>query len=172
MTLCLVLRHVVPKLHLSAVRPAAVRLPSGSTEPPCVEDHNYGSPPGPLGAREETCPAVESYIPAFGSPKTKTALPSGKLSWKFPPAATATYSSPSSSNTDGAALAPEPQLNFHRTAPVLASYALNQPFPSPVNTSPPAVAVAPPIMGCSVFTDHAIFPVLRSIALTLPYSPE
>ncbi len=74
--------------------------------------------------------------------------------------------------TDGAALAPAPQLNFHSTVPVLASYALNQPLPSPVNTRPPAVAVAPPIIGSSVLTVQAIFPVFKSIALTLPYSPE
>src|SRR5207253_11462253 len=38
-------------------------------------NHNCRSLPGPLRAREETHPAVESYLPAFGSPKTKTVLP-------------------------------------------------------------------------------------------------
>src|SRR5437016_4248572 len=105
--------------------------------------------------------------PAFGMPSTNTASPSGKWSWKLPPAATATNCSPSTENTDGAALTPAPHWNCHSTLPVLASYALNQPLPSPVKTRPPAVAVAPPIMGCSVFTCHTFFPVARSIAVTL-----
>src|SRR3989475_6437675 len=50
-------------------------------------------------------------------------------------------SSPSIENTLGAALTPAPQKNCHSTLPVLASYALNQPLPSPVKTRPPAVAV-------------------------------
>src|SRR5207247_3685946 len=76
-------------------------------------------------------------------PNTNTASPSGNLSWKLPPAATATNCSPSTENTDGAALTPAPHWNCHSTLPVLASYALNQPLPSPVKTRPPAVAVAP-----------------------------
>src|SRR2546427_52143 len=46
--------------------------------------------------------------PAFGMPNTNPAPPSGKWSWKLPPAATATNCSPSTENTEGAALTPAP----------------------------------------------------------------
>src|SRR5437879_5527953 len=49
------------------------------------------------------------------------------------------YSSPSNSNAIGAAFTPAPAWNCQSRSPVLASNASKFPFPSPVNTSPPAV---------------------------------
>ena len=68
----------------------------------------------------------------------------------------------------GGAFAPAPHWNDHKTLPVLASYALNRPLPSPAKTRSPAVALMPPIIGWSVFACQAIFPVLMSTAVTLP----
>jgi len=45
---------------------------------------------------------------------------------------------------------------------------LTRPLPSPAKTSPPAVASAPPIIGCSVLCCQAIFPVSTLTAVTLP----
>src|ERR1051325_968349 len=78
-------------------------------------------------------------------------------------------SSPSTEKTEGAAFTPAPHWNCHSTVVVFASYPLTRPFPSPVNTRPPAVAVTPPIIGCSVFTCQAILPVARFTAETLPH---
>src|SRR6478609_6567778 len=66
-------------------------------------------------------------------------------------------------------LTPAPQLNFHSSLPVRASYALYQPFASPLNTMSPAVASTPPISGCGVLCFHMTLPLSRLTATSCPH---
>src|SRR6266550_2005066 len=68
-----------------------------------------------------------------------------------------------------AELQPAPALNCQSILPVLESYALKLPLPSPVKVSPPAVASDPPIIGWGTLFCQAILPVLRSTAENSPY---
>src|SRR5437899_11550348 len=79
------------------------------------------------------------------------------------------YCLPSTMYETAGALTPAPQLCFHSSLPVLASYALNHPFASPCNTRSPAVARTPPIRGSGVFTFHVTFPVSRLTATSCPH---
>ena len=90
---------------------------------------------------------------------------------KVRPETTATYCLPSMEYVAGAALMPEPVMNFHSVFPFLASSALNQPWMSPWNTSPLAVVVMPPRYGSGSVLPQTFCCLTGSQAMTSPRCP-
>src|ERR687897_634182 len=112
---------------------------------------------------------AEALRAPAGSAKTRSSSLRGALIWKLPPAGTATYCLPSMAYVIGGPFTPPFAWYCHTCFPDLASNARNCRSLVPVNTSPPAVATAPPIIGSFTFFCQAIFPVFTSTAENRPY---
>src|SRR5215467_7341098 len=102
-------------------------------------------------------------LPVFNSgvrPRVELASSDG-------PTIAATYCLPPAEKLIGYPLAGDPTIASHNTAPVLSSSALNRPFESPPNTSPPPVATSDSMPArCSYF--QSAWPVSAEIDQTVP----
>src|SRR5690242_18431942 len=94
----------------------------------------------------------------YGRPNAKSA----------DPAATTTYSFPSTAYAIGDEYTEAPAWKYHSGFPLAASSAIKFPSASPVKTRPPAVESTPDHVGEGCFHSHLILPVSGSRARRAP----